>query len=226
MNHSRRIRQLLKPLLNRHADLAMAGGWLILTPVHHLFRGMILDRTSTPGHLRPQWAMVHLFSLRGHIPLDWGDYLFDQAHPLPNDIWQRSQAEISAILCQRIEESTLPHLRAMTLEDVDLRLQDTDKRLILRPGQNLIVQIALGNFDAARAICSDNLARWSTPKPYWDDGMRKACARMCDLSALLTADDRKAMAALLQEWEATTVKQLKIEEIWRWTPLPFELDGA
>lgn len=227
MRYSRRVKQLLKPLLDRHADLAIADTWLVLTPVTHLFRGIVLDRTSTPGRLNPQWAMVHLFSLREHVPLDWGGYIFDRASSAPRDLWQRSDAEISAILCRCIEELALPYLRAMTLEKyVDFRLKDIDKRLLSRPGENLTVQIALGNFEAARTICDANLPRWSTPMPNLDDGMREACARMCDLSALLAADDRKAMAALLRQWEATTAKRLKIEEFWRWEPLPFELERA
>ena len=48
--------------------------------------------------------------------------------------------------------------------------------------------------------------------------LRKFCA-------LLAADDRAGLAKALHEWEALTVKNLKIESLWETTPYPLEMQS-
>jgi hypothetical protein len=43
------------------------------------------------------------------------------------------------------------------------------------------------------------------------------------LCPLLAADDRMGLAQQLRQWEAYTVRNLKIESIWEPTPFPLEL---
>lgn len=50
--------------------------------------------------------------------------------------------------------------------------------------------------------------------------------RLKELCRRLAADDRAGLAALLHEWEAQMVKNLKIEHLWQLTPLPLELQSA
>jgi hypothetical protein len=40
---------------------------------------------------------------------------------------------------------------------------------------------------------------------------------------MLAVDDRPELVRQLREWEAYTVRNLRIESIWQPTPFPFEL---
>ena len=92
-----------------------------------------------------------------------------------------------------------------------------------RPLQKLIVDIAMGDFDAARAICRDVISRY-TPETFPGDAEDKAhFADLKKLCAMLASDDRKGMATMLHAFEAETVKNLKLEHLWQPTPFPFEL---
>jgi hypothetical protein len=46
-----------------------------------------------------------------------------------------------------------------------------------------------------------------------------------ELCAKLAEDDRAGLARLLHEWEAYTVKNFKIEQLWEPTPFPLETVG-
>ena len=41
--------------------------------------------------------------------------------------------------------------------------------------------------------------------------------------ALLANDDRAGLIRMLHEWEAASVKYLKIEHLWKPSPFPIEL---
>ena len=82
------------------------------------------------------------------------------------------------------------------------------------PWSRIILDVALGDLDHARAIAAAQVKQWSTDDPYYDDNARAEYARLVDLCALLAADDRPGLIRLLHEWEAATVRNLKIEHIW------------
>ena len=79
---------------------------------------------------------------------------------------------------------------------------------------------------SARAICSSTIAGWSEASYGRDEEDRAQLRRLKELCARLAADDRRGLAQLLHEWEAITVKNLKLEHLWEPTPFPLELQGA
>ncbi|MEZ5849036.1 MAG: hypothetical protein R3D68_00105 [Hyphomicrobiaceae bacterium] len=88
----------------------------------------------------------------------------------------------------------------------------------------MIVEAARGRLDEVRAICRDELPLW--PDNWFGDSpeaiaIMQRAKSICPLAA---ADDRAGIARLLHEWEAATVKNLKIEHLWQPTPFPLELD--
>jgi hypothetical protein len=89
------------------------------------------------------------------------------------------------------------------------------------PLSRIILDVALGNLDHARMIAAKHLEQWS-PDLARDDDSRATYARLGELCGLLMSDDREGLIRLLHEWEATTVKNLKIEHIWEPTPFPIE----
>jgi hypothetical protein len=91
------------------------------------------------------------------------------------------------------------------------------------PSDKVIVDLALGNLDAARAICLENAESWSRDHPQYDDVDRAKYRGRVKLSEFLAAGDRSGLARILHDWEAFTVKNLKIEHLWERTPFPLEL---
>ena len=85
------------------------------------------------------------------------------------------------------------------------------------------MDVALGDFDSGRAICANRISKWNkknfgVDEEDWAllDGLKKLCA-------CLAADDREGMAKILHDWEAQTVKNLKVDHLWEPTPFPFEM---
>jgi hypothetical protein len=221
MSHAARMKKLLAPLLESHSDLAMADGWLIVKPVHHLVRGVTLDRTSTPRHFETRWAVYHTFSELTSLPLNFGGWVFD-AESWPKGLFDFPEDEISKHLCSRIEQVTLPRLRAMkTIRDyVDFC---TDRSCLYWlpswPREHFRVLLGLGDFGAAHEIRNKHRETWFNKEKR---GFPKALGHLC---SLLDAEDYAEVARLFREWEATSAKNLKIEDIWEPTPFPFEVRG-
>lgn len=219
------VRKMVKPLLERHSDLALVGRWIFVKPVHHFARAVLIDRYSNPLSFNPCWAVVHLFEWQRFFPLSWGEPLCNEASARPG-VWLLSEPGVDAALHAEIEGKALSALRAIeTLDDFLAYVSNHYFRhhLYEWASTRIIVETALGDLEAARATAAENLAQWSQPDPECDEEDRAECARLCTLCARLKADDRAGLAQLLHEWEAATVRNLKIEHIWQPTPFPLEL---
>jgi hypothetical protein len=98
--------------------------------------------------------VVHLFEPQRFFPLDWGGYGFDWSAPPPANLDDLPEAEKSAIVNAAIERNMLPQLRAMKTFDDYLAFVAQSRfrhHLFDWPEDKVIVDVALGNLDAARA---------------------------------------------------------------------------
>jgi hypothetical protein len=137
-----------------------------------------------------------------------------------------SDPDIGLALIREIEAHALPALRAIrTLDDYLSFVSQHYFRhhLFEWPECRIIVEVALGDLEAARATAKANLATWSRNQPDHDDETREKYRQLRKLCACLAAGEREALAQLLHDWEALTVKNLKIEHLWEQTPFPLEL---
>ena len=223
------VKKMVQPLLEQHSDLALVGRWIYLKPVHHVARAVLIDRMLNPEKFRPQWAVVHLFQARKSFPLNWGEWLYNESSPAPGS-WKITDANISQALIDQIERRALPQLRAIkTLDDYLAFVSQHMFRhkLFDWPQCKVIVDVALGDLEAARAIGEKNSQRWSNwseDPDLYEDGKAKF-RRVSQLCARLAEDDRAGLARLLHEWEAYTVKNFKIEHLWESTTFPLEFGG-
>jgi len=228
MTTAAQVKALVRPFVERHSDLALVGRWIFVRPVHHFARAILIDRTSDPEQFNPRYATIHLFEWRSSFSLSWGDYLYDERSSRPT-IWRIKAPDVESSLFEQIETKALPMLRAMTTLDDYLRYVDQNyfrHQLFDWPECRIIVEVALGDLSAARKTSEAHRALWSDVVKRADDDGRQEFERVLQLSALLAADDRKGLAALLHEWEAATVKNLKIEHLWEPTPFPLELQAS
>jgi hypothetical protein len=216
------VKKLVKPLIERHADLALVGRWIFVKPVNHFARAFLIDRTSDSDRFRPRWAVLHLFELRQSFSLDWGELLYNETSSRPG-LWSLSQPGIGADLIREIEHA-LPTLRAMKTLDAYLSFVSQHyfrHQLYDWPQCRIIVEVALGDLDAAQATGKTSLALWSLPQVETEVGEKYQ--RLCALHAAVVAGDRAELVRMLHEWEALTVRNLKIEHLWQPTPFPLEL---
>jgi hypothetical protein len=224
MTTAAQVKKMVRPLLERHPDLALVGRRIYLTPVHHFARAVVVGRTSSAKHFDPCWAVVHLFEVCRSFPLSWGGLLSD---PHQGHWWsEENDRGVAGALVRAIEEQALPWLRTMSTLDLYLAFvsQNQFRHHLYDKGDSEIVYlVACGHLAAARAICEKHLESWSIDKPHYDEDDKAKFRRLRELCALLESDDRLGLARLLHEWEAETVKNFKIEHLWEPTPFPLEL---
>ncbi len=224
MTTAAQVKKLVEPLLEKQQDLALVGRWIFVKPIRHFARGIFIGHMLDAAKFRPQWAVVHLFQRQRFFPLDWGEWLYNDASPRPGS-WRISDPDISSALIEQIEQRALPALRAMTTLDDYLSFVSGHyfrHQLFDWPDSRLIVDAALGNLDAARMIYKENVALWSEEVPTYDDEDREHLSDLLKLGSLVIADDRAGVARTLHEWEAVTVKNFKIEHLWEPSPFPIE----
>jgi hypothetical protein len=227
MTTAAEVRRMVQPLVSRHADLALVGRWIFVKPIEHFARGVLIDRMAYKERFRPRWAVTHLFEVQHFFPLSWGEYLVNKRSSLPG-IWETVEPDVELSLVEAIEEQALPRLRAMTTLDDYLAFVSQHyfrHHLFEWPQCKIIVDVALGDLRAARAICKEKIQLWSDIRPYHDEEDRAQLLGLQKLCACLAADDRQGIAQLLHQWEAETVKKLKIAHLWKPTLFPLELAG-
>jgi hypothetical protein len=213
----------MRPLLQRHSDLVMVGPWIMIKPVRHVLRGIILDRTGEAIRFRPTWAIIFLCEPKDSFSLNWGALLSNRS-PKPG-LWEWSDPSLQETLYAVIEQEALPLLRPIETLDDFAAFTSSRERF---PGtyldgyhlRQIVVDVARGDFEAARAICAELIAgrtKWSMPDMSAEfDRITKV------LCPLLATNDVAGMVRLLREWEAYSVKQLKLEAIWEPAAFPVE----
>jgi hypothetical protein len=223
------IKKMVRPLLERHADLILVGRWIYLKPVHHFARAVLIDRTAYAEEFEPRWAVIHLFQAHASFTLDWGEFIANE-RSRRRGLWFMSDPQVELALIEGIEQQALPRLRAIkTLDDYVTYVSQHFFRHKLFDWLEckVIVDVALGNLDSARSICNAKMPAWSVDRLDYDEAARAEYRRVVELCTYLASDDRAGLARLLHEWAAHTVRNLKIGHLWEPTPFPLEMkDGT
>jgi len=227
MTTAAEVKKLVQPLLDQNSDLAWVGREIYVKPVRHFARTILIDRISDPNGFRPQLAAAHLFDGNGAFPLNWSRWLQKPSGPMPGS-WRMQDPNVARMLIETIEADALPYLRAMT--SLDDYLAHTSRfggwDLLVRPTARIIIDVARGDLDKAHRTWESQRELWSVEKSNYGEEDATMLRRLRHLCALLESDDRTGLARLLHEWEARTVKNLKIEHLWESTPFPLELQSA
>ncbi len=220
MTTAAQAKRLSRPLLARHPELVLVGRMIVLRPVRHVLRAIYIDRTSSAGEFVPRWSVMHLFQLYKAISFNLGADLY-KPRPTPwhdryPKLWWVDDPATPELLAEAIETAALPELEPLgELEAFYQHLISVkDHAYHLRPYQQVIVEAARGRLDEVRVICRDELSRWSEKDEYVRLP-KQICERLAE-------HDTASIIALLHEWEATTVQNLKIEHLWEPTPFPLE----
>jgi hypothetical protein len=220
------VKQVVQPLLQRNRDLALVGRMIVVKPIHHILRGIYVDRSLHPGLFVPTWAVIFLFEPRKSLSYNWGERVYDPT----GNVWDiGDHDDLPTKMYEAIEEQALPLLRPINTID-DLIGFTTKERfrhthLNLYEHRKIFVDIARGNFDSARSICeymaTDQAKRKYLPLKM-DEEYERITKKLCPLIA---KNDRAGLARLLHKYEEGSVRAMKLEKYWEPTPFPIELES-
>ncbi|MEQ1717271.1 MAG: hypothetical protein ABL907_15035 [Hyphomicrobium sp.] len=219
---ARDVKKWLQPLAARHADLAIVGRLLIVTPVRHHLRGVLIGRTSSANCITPQWLIHHSFSPRLGYHLSWGDLLSGRT----GHYWNTDDPNMPADLLVAIETQALPKLRAVqTLEDFVAAVPSTRGGHLwsIDPEGKSLIDIAMGELEQARASCREKICNRPDPGPKEADVTKAEVAGAKLLCGLLEKNDIEGLIRTLHSWEEASVKKLKLAPYWEPSPFPVEL---
>ena len=118
-------------------------------------------------------------------------------------------------MCEVIEQQVLPMLRDIqTIDDFVTFASEQARFPWTYFGSNYFnepyVHAARGDFETAVAICN-KLPKWESTRPQIEG-----------LLPRLAEGRREDVAELLHDWEAGSIKRLKLEKHWQPTPFPIE----
>jgi hypothetical protein len=179
---------------------------VVIKPVHHILRGILIDRSLDPKSFVPNWAANFLFEPSAHFSLYWGTRI--------RGIWDFGVPDLAEKMADAIEREALPTLRSIiTIEDF-VRFADGGWVEDDKP----YVDVALGDLRAAQSMCdffASLNGRFGIRQEECEHVVRELCPR-------IAANDRRGLVRLLHAYEAASVKRLKLEKLWERTPFPIE----
>ena len=217
---------LLAPLLERNADLARVGNVVVVKRIRHVLGGISIEAGDAPERFRPVWFFVNLLGPHRSAMVENGV----EVGGYKRDDWAWSQPRVQQDLAQALEDGVLPLLRAVqeleAMVNLNAAVGGYHHRVHgVSAARQFVVKIALGQLDVAH--------RWLTTGMYLDkrvkiphepnEDERHFIAWAKQVAARLEKDDRAGMARMLHEWEAETVRLMKLEHLWEPTPFPLEL---
>ncbi len=218
MTTARQIKALVAPLLARHDDLVLVDRCVVITPIHHLIRGITIDRTGESSRCRPIWGISALIEEHEFFPLGFGDRLYRSG---PSGLWPWSDPGLPKALVEAAESQALPRLRAASdFRDYIAIAFPNEPTRRMYSAAYVRYLFAAGDIDKARDI----LASDERAAGYWAPHLRRLGIRerLMERGDPLVAEDRTQLAAFLHESEGRTVEKLKIGHLWERTPFPLE----
>ena len=109
------VRQALKPLLDRHSDLALIGRFLLVKPIYHVTRGVFVDRSIDKVAFVPEVVtdMLALEPVRQYGFWGWNSERLITALP-PTGTYQ---CQLQVPMRAHIEVNVLQRLRSIASLD-------------------------------------------------------------------------------------------------------------
>jgi len=221
MSTQAEMKQLLQPIAARHPDAAVWKRGLVLKPVRHFMRIVYLDNTSGTTGFRPRWGVCETFHTGDLFHLSYMTHF----RRLDSFSLYLDDPGMNEKLANCIDEIALPSLRALATYEDCLSFIDgplfPDGHCTYADYARTLLDIAGGHLDRAREPL-DLLARHAK---VWRGSFMEPLAGpiLDDLKSLVDANDRKAIGALLRQWEERWIRKNKLETFWEPTAFPVEL---
>ena len=227
MTTKKQIKTLFAQLTARNDDLVVKNHYvfkvpyLVLRPMRHVCRSISIDRTSRADDPNFFWHVGHCFRPFGSVGGLTAEWFW-----LPRGKPSRwSEAGFIETAVEEIETTILPALRRVqTIEDIFHvegvpRSYAYDGWLNHHEPYRIQLLAALGRFEEAIPIY-EKIKDWHLTIK---DGRQSEFEQASSLGALVAANDRPAVAALLHQWEEEFAVRNDLLPIYERTPFPLEL---
>jgi hypothetical protein len=201
------IKRYLKPLLDQRSDLVLRDRLLLIRPVRHLMRGVLLDRTSGKYGFQVYPYLNPLYGSARSVGF---------CDPIHGAAWKVYEPYFEDLLFDALEEDIFAPLgRIASLDDFagDLSTRGARDESSLRDARVLALVLA-GRRDHAAAVI-DEIEQSRQDHHYWPHWARTQRAFL--------AKDLAEVCAEYHEREAATAEALKLGDAWEPSPFPVEL---
>lgn len=238
-------RMLIRPLMKRRPDLAYHRQYVFLRPLTHYLLGVYFCPGRWANEVELATIVMPLFGGWDFVYLTTEDHRDKRYFPhrkwAPGD-WKQDPEGTSRWVCDFIEHEAVPVLARLT----------SPRALATEPGYRVGLWEAIlgpcfdGDYDEAERLVVEYVGNkggqrlrlgdypgkdWRKPtesEPYSIAVVTEAHKftpetdwRVAYLGKMLQTD-RSRIPALLHDWEAFTVKSLKLDKYWTKTPFPCE----
>lgn len=235
MTTATQVAQLTSPFLRRHPDFVLEKREIFRTPVRHLVVGFSFGPPHYKGHVDLYWRVEFLFSPPHFLvglgrQIDGANGFLGEDPTLPARVLSEMERAASEVI-----------VSGTSLDNILSVQQHINPSVGMSYPSQALMSAALGKFPEACAVLEKYLdLNWADANAYgtppsvvigskkwerrqrfkvqWLENLRNLDA----LRVMLAEEDPAPIAALLHEWEAMTVKVLKLERFWEPSPFPFE----
>ena len=135
MTTTKQVKQAVQPLLQRHSDLALAGRLIFIKPVHHILRGVYIERAGDPRAFEPT-STTGMLAERDR--LHWAGVTnimgmsTDPVIPMV-PIGMSPELETVTYMLEMIEEIILPQIRSIQTFDDLFEFASIERSRIAHP---------------------------------------------------------------------------------------------
>lgn len=242
------VKKWTRPILAEHADLALKPRKLYLRPVRHIYRYIHFLGSSDRTFSRPTaWFGILFAPPTGRLSDNWSRELI-----VGWSTDAGFHETLAAAIRQTLDYPFRPLAEIEDLYRLmqESRLQWQHGALLPLSNDAFLyasVLAALGRLAEACAVArayidrqeplyleirAEGEALLDKPRKRSEGESRirfanhflKPMGDMRQLIAVANTDDRRAVAALLHEWEEQNARRLEIEDDWEPTPFPLERD--
>jgi hypothetical protein len=219
MSYLARIKPAVAPFMVDRPHLSLAKYWIVIRPLHHIYRGITFNRLFASGEFVANWSTSAMFDKTSALALSDGEVIYAgrSARFFLND-----QASLESFFAE-IDSRIVPMLEPVrSIDDFVSFVDGRRDRPPIRafPRNYVRVLAALGRFDEAREI---SRAIVEGRPGFAPADMKESWEPIVtELHPLLEADDRAGVAALLRRWEAEVAAKYGMSKVWEPAPFPFE----
>lgn len=212
---------MLSHVLRKNTDVIATNNSLILQVPDHIVRVIRAIPSHEEGMYYLRWSVECLFVPKSDWVI-WGPIGarmkkgYSESVPFPGNITSKK-------LCSELEAHTLPFLRSIPTMEAYYRYAINSARPVsLWPEIHFPLELAMGNFDAARMLMRWHRKRWLEYDKDRAGGQGASHDLIQNLCELLDVGNIPEIARTLRATEADSAGTLGMLHLWEPAQFPFE----
>ncbi len=222
MTQQQGIGIILKEVLSEEESTSVAGNSIFVAPVRHIV-SKISERSAGESRVYLEWHLHPTFVF-DISTMFWGPIGAKKTKYFMEAVSFQGNIK-SNRLCRQVREEVLPVFRSnSTIQSYYQHTMNRAFSLSLRPEVHFMMEVALGNFDAAEILMRWHRERWlvASGKTGQRISDYRLTLTLCDL---LDRGDIVEIGRGLREAEAANAEKLGILQLWQPSLFPFEADA-